>query len=103
MRFQPTGGVPAALGPKTKKAEVAPNLEPLENWKVAYVFEEHEEVLRLNYDIPLMVRMFYQNLKTQSINGGEITLFERMFLVGLRLPFPEIAWDLVLFLMVAPS
>jgi hypothetical protein len=37
------------------------------------------------------------------INGGDVTLYERMFLAGLRLPFPEIARDFVLFLMVAPS
>jgi hypothetical protein len=100
-RCQPTSGVPA--GPKTKKAKVAPTLEPLENRKVACIFEEHEEVLRLNYDIPPIVRMFYQNPETRFINGGKITLFERMFLAGLRLPFPEIARDLVLFLMVASS
>jgi hypothetical protein len=100
-RCQAIHGVP--VGSKTKKAKVAPTLEPLENWKEACVFEEHEEVLRQNYDIQPTVRMFYQNLKTRSINCSEITLFERMFLAGLWLPFPEITRDLVLFLMVAPS
>jgi hypothetical protein len=36
---------PTTLGLKTKKAEVAPNLDPLENRKVACIYEEHEEVL----------------------------------------------------------
>jgi hypothetical protein len=47
--------------------------------------------------------MFYQAPEARLIDGGDITLFERMFLVGLRLPFPEIARDFVFFLMVAPS
>jgi hypothetical protein len=67
------------------------------------LFERHKGVLRLNYDIPPTVRMFYQTLGVRLIDGGNITLFERMFLAGLRLPFPEIARDFVLFLMVAPS
>jgi hypothetical protein len=32
-----------------------------------------------------------------------ITLFRRMFMASLRLPFPEIARDFILFLMVTPS
>jgi hypothetical protein len=67
------------------------------------LFERHEGVLRLNYDISPTVRMFYQTPGTRVIDDGDVTLFERMFLAGLRLPFPEIAWDFVLFLMVAPS
>jgi hypothetical protein len=47
--------------------------------------------------------MFYQNPETQAFDSGDITLFERMFMAGLRLPFPEIARDFVLFLMVTPS
>jgi len=67
------------------------------------LFERHEGVLRLNDDIPPTVRMFYQTLGARVIDGDDVTLFERMFLAGLRLPFPEIARDFVLFLMVAPS
>jgi hypothetical protein len=47
--------------------------------------------------------MFYQASDARLIDGGDITLFERMFLAGLRFPFLEIARDFVLFLMVAPS
>jgi hypothetical protein len=82
-RCQPTRGVSAASGLKTKKAEVAPNLDPLENRRVAYVFEEHEEVLHLNYGIPPTVRMFYLDPATLWINGSDITLFERIFMAGL--------------------
>jgi hypothetical protein len=67
------------------------------------LFAKHEGVLRLNYDIPPTVRMFYQALESRLINDGDITLFERMFLAELRLPFPEIARDFVVFLMVTPS
>jgi hypothetical protein len=47
--------------------------------------------------------MFYQIPGAQVIEDGNVTLFERMFLAGLWLPFPEIARDFVLFLMVAHS
>jgi hypothetical protein len=47
--------------------------------------------------------MFYQNSETWSINGGNITLFERIFMAGLWLPFLEITKDFILFLMVTPS
>jgi hypothetical protein len=62
------------------------------------LFERHEGVLRLNYEVPPTVRMFYQNPEARVINGGDITLFERMFMAGLQLPFPEIARDFILFL-----
>jgi hypothetical protein len=103
VRCQPTGSVPSTSGLKTKKVEVAPNLDPLENRRVACIFEEHEEILRQNYDILPTVRMFYQNSETWSINGGNITLFERIFMAGLWLPFLEITRDFILFLMVTPS
>jgi hypothetical protein len=57
----------------------------------------------VSYDILPSVQLSFQNPETKSIDGGDITLFQRMFMAGLRLPFPEIAWDFVLFLMVAPS
>jgi hypothetical protein len=57
----------------------------------------------LNYDIPPTVRMFYQNPETRALNNGDVSLFERMFMARLWLPFPKIAMDFVLFLMVTPS
>jgi hypothetical protein len=88
---------------RTKKFDGSVDLSPLESRAEIVIFERHEDVLRLNYDIPLTVRMFYQNPKTQALNGSDVTHFERMFMVGLRLPFPEIARDFVLFLMVTLS
>jgi hypothetical protein len=75
----------------------------LENREKAVVFEVHEEVLQRNYGILPSVRLFFQDPTTRSINGCDITLFQRMFMAGLRLPFLEIARDFVLFLIVAPS
>ncbi len=64
---------------------------------------KQEGVSRRNFDISPFVHSFFQDPATKWINGGDITLFQRMFMVGLRLPFPKIAQDFVLFLMVALS
>jgi hypothetical protein len=94
--------VPSTSRARSKKSERSTDLSPLE-WVETTILERHEDVLRLNYDIPPTVRMFYQTPGIRTINGGDVTLFERMFMAELRLPFPEIARDFVLFLMVAPS
>jgi hypothetical protein len=84
-------------------AGVVPSLRPLESRHEAIIFEVNEEALRWNYDIPPSVQLFYQNPETRSIGGDDITLFQRMFMAGLRLPFSEIARDFILFLMVGSS
>jgi hypothetical protein len=98
-----TSNIPPTSQVRTKRSDGHVDLSPLEIKVETVLFERHEGVLRLNYNIPPMVRMFYQTPGARLIDGGNITLFERMFLAGLRLPFPEIARDFVLFLMVAPS
>jgi hypothetical protein len=98
-----TSNIPPTSRVRTKRSDGHVDLSPLEIKVETVLFERHEGVLRLNYNIPPMVRMFYQTPGARLIDGGNITLFERMFLAGLRLPFPEIARDFVLFLMVAPS
>jgi hypothetical protein len=95
--------VPSTSGARTKKSDGSIDLSPLESRAETNIFERHEDVLCLNYDIPPTVRMFYQNPETRAFDGGDITLIERMFMAGLRLPFPEIIRDFVLFLMVTPS
>jgi hypothetical protein len=57
----------------------------------------------VNYDIGSSVRLHFQDSSVLSIPGGDITLFERMFMAGLRLPFPDIAREFLLYLKVAPS
>jgi hypothetical protein len=95
--------IPSTSRARTKKSDDPIDLSPLESKVETALLERHEGVLRLNYDIPQTVRMFYQTPGTRVIDGGDITLFERMFMAGLRLPCPEIAQDFVLFLMVTPS
>jgi hypothetical protein len=89
--------VPVTSRARTKRSDGFVDLSPLESRVETALFAKHEGVLRLNYDIPPTVRMFYQAPESRLINGGDITLFERMFLAGLRLPFPEIARDFILF------
>jgi hypothetical protein len=98
-----TSNIPPTSRVQTKRSDGYVDLSPLESRVETALFERHEGVLRLNYDIPPTVRMFYQTPGARLIDGGDIALFERMFLAGLRLPFPEIARDFFLFLMVAPS
>jgi hypothetical protein len=98
-----SSNIPPTSQARTKRSDGHVDLSLLESKVETALFERHEGVLRLNYDIPPTVKMFYQTPGTRVIDGGEVTLFERMFLAGLRLPFPEIARDFVLFLMVAPS
>jgi hypothetical protein len=98
-------GPASALRPQQapNRFGAVPALRPLENCQEAVVFEVHEEVLQRIYDILLYVRLFFQDPTTRSINGINIILFQKMFMAGLGLPFPKIARDFVLFLMVAPS
>lgn len=98
-----TSEVPSTSQARSEKSDGSTDLSPLESRVETTILERHEDVLRLNYDIPLTVRMFYQTPGTRTINGGDVTLFERMFMAGLRLPFPEIAREFVMFLMVALS
>jgi hypothetical protein len=95
--------IPATTWAWTKRSDGPIDLSPLESRVETALLERHEGVLRQNYDIPPMVRMLYQNPRARVIDGGDVTLFELMFMAGLQLPFSEIARDFVLFLMVAPS
>jgi hypothetical protein len=78
-------------------------LTPLENRHVSLFSVQSEWILRTNYDIGDSVRLHFQDPSALSIPGGDITLFERMFMAGLRLPFPDIAREFLLHLKVAPS
>jgi hypothetical protein len=80
-----------------------PLLIPHENRHVSLLSVKNEWVLHINYDINNSVRLHFQSPTSLSINSGEISLLERMFMAGLRLPFPDIARELLLHLRVAPS
>jgi hypothetical protein len=49
------------------------------------------------------VNLFFQEPGSLGITGGEVTLTERMFMVGIRRPFPKIVWEICTFLGVIPS
>jgi hypothetical protein len=74
--------VPATSRARTKRSDGFVDLSPLESRVETALFAKHEGVLRLNYDIPPTVRMFYQAPEARLIDGGDITLFERMFFAG---------------------
>jgi len=80
-----------------------PMLIPLENRHVSLLSVQNEWVMRVNYDIGKSIRLHFQDPSALSITGGDISLFERMLMVGLRLPFPDIAREFLLYLKVAPS
>lgn len=78
-------------------------LLPLENHHISLFSVQSEWILRRNYDIGNSVRLHFQNQSALRISGGDVTLYERMFMAGLRLPFPDIAREFLLYLKVAPS
>jgi hypothetical protein len=78
-------------------------LRLLESQEKAKLFARHEKFLRYNYDIQPSVSLHFQNPETRTIEGGEATLYQRMFMAGLRLSFPDITQELSIFLGVAPS
>lgn len=47
--------------------------------------------------------MYFQDSVSQTFEGREMQLYERMFMAGLCLPFSLIAQELVNFLGIAPS
>jgi hypothetical protein len=95
--------IPSTSRARTKGSDGPVDLSPLESKVETTLFKRHEGVLWLNYDIPRTMRMFYQTPRARVIDGGDVTLFERMFMARLRLPFSKIARDFILFIMVAPS
>lgn len=69
----------------------------------ANVTAAYEGRLRHNYDIPLSVQLHFQDPATRTINGGEVAIFKKTLMAGLRFPFSAIAWELVTFLGVAST
>lgn len=56
-----------------------------------------------NYDILLPVLLHFQNPVTLEIQRGDIVIYERMLTAELRLPFLDIARELVLYLGISLS
>jgi hypothetical protein len=63
-----------------------------------------ERVLRYNYDIPDSIFLHFSDKSTEMIDGpGDVCVYERMFLAGLRLPLPPIVRELLFSLGIAPA
>lgn len=76
---------------------------PLEElYEAKFTYEDGARI-RHNFDIPSSVQLHFKDSKHGTIDGGEICLFERMFLGGFRHPFPTIAQELLQYLHVASS
>lgn len=80
-----------------------PILIPHETQLKAKVIVADKRRLCHNYDILPSVRLHFQDPATQTINGAEVAIFEKMLMGGLWFPFPAIARELVIFLGVAPT
>jgi hypothetical protein len=86
------------------QGEVGPRpLVPLDRRGASMIRIGDEFRLQNNYDLLPSVLLHFQNPVTLEIRGGDIVIYERMLLAGLRLPFPEIARELILYLGVSPS
>ena len=70
----------------------------------SYFTAADERVLRHNYDIPPSIFLHFPDTSTGMIDGsGDLCVYERMFLAGLRLPFPQIVRELLSSLGIAPA
>jgi len=78
-------------------------LVPLDRRGASRIHIGDEFRLRNNYDILPPVLLHFQNPVTLEIQRGDIVIYEKMLTAGLRLPFPDIAREMVLYLGVSPS
>jgi hypothetical protein len=92
----------AVLRPPTVRPG-ADRLVPPEDRLESTWLASHEATLRRAYDIGPSVNIFFQELGSLGIAGGEVTLTERMLMAEVRLPFPRIVREVCPFLEVAPG
>jgi hypothetical protein len=60
-------------------------------WQRSYFIAANKGVLHHNYDIPASISLHFPDKSTGMIKGhADICVYERMFLVGVRLLFPPI-------------
>lgn len=78
-------------------------LIPHENRFRSLILASEESRLHRSYNIPSLVILHFQQPEQLSIAGGEVTITERMLMVGFRFPFPGIARELLVWLGVALS
>jgi hypothetical protein len=80
-----------------------PNLIPHENRFRSLILASEEGHLRQSYNNSASVTLSFQEPRKLSIAGGDVTIIERMLMVGFRFPLLGIAWELLVQLGVAPS
>jgi hypothetical protein len=78
-------------------------LVPLDHRGASRIHIGDEFRLRNNYDILPPVLLHFQNPVTLEIQRGDIVIYQKMLTAGLRLPFPDIAREMVLYLGVSLS
>jgi hypothetical protein len=78
-------------------------LVPLDRRGASRIHIGDEFRLWNNYDILPPVLFHFQNPVTLEIQRGDIVIYEKMLTARLRLPFPDRAREMVLYLGVSPS
>lgn len=99
----PSDQPPLTVTPSAGQGAGAVRLRPLEDREESSWLSCHETFLRRDYDIGPSVDLFFQEPGSFGIARGEVTLTERMFMAGVRLPFPKIVRVVCTFLGVALS
>jgi len=95
--------IPLTIVPLPNPGSETIRLVPSEDWEESTWLSCHEAILRWDYDIRPSVNLFFQESGSLGIASGEVTLTERMFMAGMRLPFLNIVREVCTFLGVAPS
>jgi hypothetical protein len=97
------------LQPEGNAEEAAPNssisyisFEKIKDLEARFTVDDEARV-RFDCGIPSSVRLHFKNPATKSVDGGEVCLYKKMFLAGLRLPFPPIVRELLQYLHVSPG
>lgn len=76
---------------------------PLEQkYKAKFTFED-EPRIRHSYDIPSSVQLYFKDSANDAFDGGDVCLYEKMFMAGLRLSFSPLARELLQYLHMGSS
>jgi len=89
--------VPLAIVPPSNPGAGITRLVPPEDREESPWLSCKEATLRRDYDIGPSANLFFQEPCSLGIIGGEVTLTERMFMAGIRLPFPKIVQEVCTF------
>jgi hypothetical protein len=62
-----------------------------------------ESRLHRSYNISDFVILHFQDPKTESLDGDDVAIYERMLMAGFRFSFPVVVQELASYLGVTPS